>query len=201
MKLYSSPTSPFVRKVLVTMLEAGITGIETQDVKGNPLVPGTIPVDRNPLGKVPALDLDDGSTIYDSRVICRFLDDHAGAGLYPPAPVLWQTLTLEATADGVLDAAVLMVYEQRLRAEALRHAPWVEAQWLKVTRALDTIENQWMAHLNAPLTAAQIATGCALGYLDFRLHARNWRTDRPMLAAWYDRFAARPSMAATVPQE
>jgi glutathione S-transferase len=201
MKLYSSPTSPFVRKVLVTIHEAGITGIELMTVKGNPLVPGTLPVDRNPLGKVPALDLDDGSTLYDSRVICRFLDVHAGAGLYPAAPKLWDCLTLEATADGLLDAAVLMVYEQRLRPEDLRYGPWVEAQWLKVTRALDAIEDRWIADLEAPLTAAQIAVGCALGYLDFRLGARDWRPGRPRLKAWSEVFAARPSMVATVPQD
>jgi glutathione S-transferase len=111
MKLYHSPTSPYVRKVTVLILEAGIEGVERVSAAGTPIDPGTLPVDRNPLGKVPALDRADGPTLYDSRVICRYLDARFGAGFYPPAPRLWDTLTLEATADGILDAALLMVYE------------------------------------------------------------------------------------------
>jgi glutathione S-transferase len=134
-----------------------------------------------------------------SHQLRRFLDDRAGGRLYPPAPRLWETLTLEATGDGILDAAILMVYEWRVRPEDKRHEPWVEGQWAKVARALDTIEARWMSHLNGPLDIGQIAVGCALGYLDFRHDARGWRNGRPALAAWEKAFAARPSMAATVP--
>jgi glutathione S-transferase len=199
MKLYYSPTSPYVRKVTVLILEAGIDGVERVSAAGTPIDPGTLPVERNPLGKVPALDRPDGPTLYDSRVICRYLDARFGAGVYPPAPRLWDTLTLEATADGILDAALLMVYEGRIRPEDKRHAPWVEAQWAKVGRALDAVESRWMPHLAGPLDAAQIAMGCALGYLDFRLDARGWRQDRPHLAAWEATFSQRPSMLATQP--
>jgi glutathione S-transferase len=199
MKLYYSPTSPYVRKVTVLIHEAGIDGVERVSAAGTPIDPGTLPVERNPLGKVPALDRPDGPTLYDSRVICRYLDARFGAGVYPPAPRLWDTLTLEATADGILDAALLMVYEGRIRPEDKRHAPWVEAQWAKVGRALDAVESRWMPHLAGPLDAAQIAMGCALGYLDFRLDARGWRQDRPHLAAWEATFSQRPSMLATQP--
>ncbi len=92
-----------------------------------------------------------------------------------------------------------MIYEVRIRPEALRYAPWVEGQWAKVDRALDVLETRWMDHLEGPLEAGQIAVGCALGYLDFRHDARGWRNGRPRLAAWYAGFAARPSMMATVP--
>ena len=200
MRLYTSPTTPFGRKTLVLILEAGLSDrIEVTEVSGNPLDPGSLPVSRNPLGKIPALDRDEGPAIYDSRVICRYQDDLAQAGLYPAAPLLWETLTLEATADGILDAALSMVYENRMRPEGKRFPAWIDAQWAKVSRALDAIESSWMGHLAGPLDMAQIAVGCALGYLDFRLDARHWRDSRPKLAAWSADFAKRPSMLATVP--
>ncbi len=199
MKLYHSSTSPYVRKVMVLIAEAGVPGIATVAVSGTPVDPDLRLAESNPLGKVPALDRPDGPTLYDSRVICRFLDAQAGAGLYPPAPRLWDTLTVEATADGILDAAVLMVYETRVRPEANRYAPWVEGQWAKVDRALDVLETRWIDHLSGPLDIGQIATGCALGYLDFRLGSRNWRKTRPKLAEWEAQFAKRASMQATLP--
>ena len=200
MRLYTSPTTPFGRKAMVLILEAGLTDqVQIAEVSGNPLDAGTLPITRNPLGKIPALDRDDGSAIYDSRVICRYLDDLAQAGLYPAAPLLWETLTLEATADGILDAALSMVYETRMRPQDKRFPAWADAQWAKIARALDAIESGWMGHLAGRLDMAQIALGCALGYLDFRLDARNWRDGRPDLAAWSGDFATRPSMQATMP--
>lgn len=200
MRLYTSPTTPFGRKTAVLILEAGLTDrVEITHVSGNPLDPGSLPITRNPLGKIPALDRDDGPAIYDSRVICRFLDDMAQAGLYPAAPLLWETLTLEATADGILEAALSMVYEQRMRPADKRFPAWVDAQWGKIARALDAIESNWIGHLAGRLDMSHIALGCALGYLDFRLDARVWRQGRPQLAVWSDNFAQRPSMQATQP--
>ena len=199
MRLFHSPTSPFVRKVMVLIHEARIGGVTLVPAAGTPVAPGTMPVDHNPLGKIPALVLDDGRALHDSRVICRFLDDHARAGLYPAPPGLWDTLTLEATADGILEAAVLLVYESRLRPEDLRFAPWINGQWAKIDRALDAADLRWTPHLSGPLDMGQIALACALGYLDFRHAARDWRAGRETLAAWYAGFAGRPSMQATVP--
>lgn len=204
MRLYYSPTSPYVRKVMVVLHETGqLAEVELVSGSGSPVDPGGAPLEANPLGKVPALERPDGPALYDSRVICRYLDasakDGAGGGLYPEGARLWDTLTVEATGDGILDAALLMVYEGRLRPEELRFAPWVEGQWAKVDRALDALETRWMAHLEGPLDAGQIAVGCALGYLGFRHGARGWRTGRPALAEWFDGFAARPSMVATLP--
>jgi len=200
MNLTHSPTSPYVRKVLVLIAETGLTGITLTPASGTPIAPDAGVVERNPLGKIPALDRPDGPTLYDSRVICQYLNAQAGAGLYPAAPRLWDTLTVEATADGILDAALLMVYETRIRPEEMRFAPWVEGQWSKIDRALDVLETRWTDHLNGPLDMGQIATACALGYLDFRHAARDWRKSRPQLAAWEAGFAARPSMQATLPQ-
>ena len=200
MRLYTSPTTPFGRKVMVLILEAGLTDhIKISEVSGNPLDPGSLPITRNPLGKIPALDLEDGPAIYDSRVICRYLDDLAQSGFYPAAPLLWQTLTLEATADGILEAALSMVYENRMRPEAKRFPAWIDAQWSKIDRALDAIDTHWMAHLAGRLDMAHIAVGCALGYLDFRLGARDWRHGRPGLTLWAANFGKRPSMQATMP--
>lgn len=200
MRLYHSPTSPFVRKVMVVLHETGQAGdITLVPAHGTPVDPGTMPVSLNPLGKIPALERADGPALYDSRVICRFLADRAGSALYPPGARQWDALTLEATADGILEAAVLMVYESRVRPDAFRSVDWVEGQWAKVDRALDVLETRWMSHLMGPLDIGQIAVGCALGYLDFRHDARGWRQGRGALDDWFATFSTRPSMAATAP--
>ncbi|MDG3041174.1 glutathione S-transferase [Roseicyclus marinus] len=196
--LLGSPLSPFVRKARVVITELGIADIPFEQVATSP-VHGEERINAaNPLGKIPALVRDEGPTLYDSRVITRYLDATRGGTLYPEAR-LWEVLTLEATADGIMEAAVGMIYEERYRPEELRFAPWVEGQWGKVGRALDAIEGQWMSHLAGPLDMGQIAVACALGYLDLRHGARDWRAGRPALAAWYATFAARPSMAGTAP--
>lgn len=200
MRLYYAPASPFVRKVMIVLHEAGKTAdVTLVPASGTPLDPGTMPLDRNPLGKIPALERDDGPALYDSRVICRFLDDCAGGRLYPGGARLWDTLTLEATADGILDAAILMVYEARVRPEDKRMPEWVEGQWAKIARALDALESRWLSHLNGPLDMGQIAVACALGYLDFRHADRGWRSGHVGLSGWHETFAARPSMVATQP--
>jgi glutathione S-transferase len=198
--LYHSHSSPYVRKVMVLAHEAGIADqLTIVTGSGTPLDTGTAPIAANPLGKVPALARADGGALYDSRVICQYLDDHAKSGLYPQGARRWDALTLEATADGILDAALLMVYEWRLRPEEIRFAPFVEGQWAKVARSLEVIEGRWMAYLAGPVCIGQIALACALAYLDFRHDARNWRAGCPALAEWFARFTARPSMQATTP--
>ncbi len=198
LRLLSSPASPFVRKVRVTLLETEKDDVEIKDVTAHPLGGEAGLNAAAPLGKIPALERDGGPTIFDSRVICRFLDARANAGLYPDGRI-WDTLTLEALADGIMDAAVISVYEKRARPEEMWYQPWLDAQWQKVDRALDALERQWMSHLHGPLDAGQIAVGCALGYLDFRHGDKGWRDGRDSLAACEKRFAERPSMTATLP--
>ncbi len=124
MKLFHAPASPFVRKVMVLLhLSGRASEVTLVPVSGHPLDPGNLPVDCNPLGKIPALLLDDGRTLYDSRVICRYLDTRLSAGLYPQDDRLWDTLTLEATGDGIADAAVLMRYETSVRPAEARSRP------------------------------------------------------------------------------
>jgi glutathione S-transferase len=200
MRLYHAVASPFARKVVVLLHEAGrLAEVELVSVAGNPLAPGSMPVGQNPLGKIPTLERPDGAPIFDSRVICRYLDDRFDAGLYPPAPRLWDTLTVEAMADGISEAAVLMRYETFVRPAAAQLPDWVEAQWAKISRALDAAEGPWAAHLAGPFAAGQIALACALGYLDFRHGTRDWRAGRPGLAGWFARVSGRHSLAATVP--
>lgn len=200
MKLMMAGPSPFVRKVLVTLHETDQEKeVDYEIVTTSPTGPDPALISANPVGKIPALIRADAPTLYDSRVICRYLDHRAGAGLYPEKR-LWDTLTLEATADGMMEAAVLMVYEERFRPAEKRYDPWVEGQWAKVDRAVGALGTRWISHLQGPLDMGQIAVACALGYLDFRHPARSWRTGNDALAQWYAGFCARPSMQATEPE-
>lgn len=199
MKLMMAGPSPFVRKVLVTLHETRqMDDVEIVSVVAAP--GGTAPelVAANPLGKIPALLRESETTLYDSRVITQFLNTRAGAALYPAGN--FDTLTLEATGDGLMDAAVSMTYERRFRSEDMQSEPWISAQWEKVSRGLSALNTQWLAHLEGPMDAGHIAVGCALGYLDFRHGDRNWRAGHDALAKWFEDFAARPSMIATAPQ-
>lgn len=200
MKLYYAPTSPYVRKVMMLLEETGQRGdVELINVATTPLAADSGLLSKNPLAKVPALERPDGPTLYDSRVITAYLDARGGDKFYPTGSRRWDTLTLEATADGMLDAALLMIYEGRLRPEDKRMPEWVDGQWDKVSRGVAALNTRWMSHLNGPLDMGQIAVGCALGYLDFRHDARGWRKGNDGLAAWYKEFESRPSMQSTVP--
>ena len=140
--------------------------------------------------------------LYDSRVICEYLDGlHDGPPMFPPAgPARWTALRRQAEGDGMLDAAILARYETFVRPEARRFDDWTANQKLKVGRALDALETE-AASLGDAVDIGTITIGCALGYLDFRFADDGWRNGRPGLAAWYETFGARPSMAATVPRE
>ncbi len=199
MQLLTGPTSPYCRKVDVLLRECGLRDhVEDVPGSGTPIEPNPATITSNPIGKIPALIRDDGPTLYDSRVICRYIDSIADSDFYPENR-LWEVLTLEATAEGMTDAALLMAYEWRIRPEELRYQPWVDGQWSKIARSLDAVEARWMSHLEGRIDIGHIGVACALGYLDFRHDERGWRTGRPLLAAWYERFAERPSMIATRP--
>ncbi|HEY9040426.1 MAG TPA: glutathione S-transferase [Roseovarius sp.] len=200
MKLLMGPTSPFARKVAVVLHELDMTGaVEQEIVTTTPIQSDPAVVAANPLGKIPALIRPDGPVLYDSRVICRYLDSLAGGTLYPQSR-LWETLTLEATGDAIMDAGVLMIYEARMRPEDKRWDGWTEAQWAKITAAMDALEARCMSHLAGPLDIGQISVACALSYIDFRQGHRDWRAARPQLAAWLDVFSKRDSMQKTRPE-
>ena len=200
MILRSAIASPFVRKVRIA---AGILGLDSRITLET--ADTTSPTDsvraQNPLGKIPALVLDDGMVLFDSRVILDYLDHVAGGGRIVPADpgARFSALRLQALADGLMDASVLLVYEGRWR-PAERHEPkWVDHQAGKVTRTLTALEAAPPA-LTAPPDVGQIALACALGYRDFRF-AGTWRNDHPRLVRWLDGFAAQvPAFAATKPE-
>ncbi|TXN38675.1 glutathione S-transferase family protein, partial [Methylobacterium sp. WL7] len=188
------------RKVLVLAHETGLIDRIAVTVAGaSPTGPAPEVAAHNPLGKIPALVLEDGTALYDSRVICEYLDGlSAGPRLFPEGPARWDALTRQALADGLLDAALLTRYERVLRPEAQRWAAWEAGQVAKITAALDRFETL-VADMPV-LDIGTVAMACALGYLDLRFPDLAWREGRPATAAWSAVFEGRPSMVATVPQ-
>jgi len=203
MILRSSPASPFARKVRIAMSLLGLA--DKIEIRDTDLNSADDPIrTQNPLGKVPALILEDGTTYYDSRVILDYLDHLAGGGrILPREPqARFEALRLQALCDGILEASLLIVYEGRYRPPEMKVQSWLDRQSEKVTRGLAALEAapppldatpQVLPHVG------QITLACTLGYRDFRFNG-TWRGDHPRLVAWLDQFAARvPAFAATKP--
>ncbi|MBS0534936.1 MAG: glutathione S-transferase family protein [Proteobacteria bacterium] len=199
MILRHSPASPFVRKVKIAADVLGLgSQIELRDA--DTVVPEAGFLEQNALGKIPTLVLDDGTTLFDSPVIVEYLDHLAGGGRIVPAEpkARFAALRLQALCDGILDAALLIVYEGRFRQPEMKVQAWIDRQLGKIDRALAVLEASPPAIGNPP-DVGQITLACALGYLDLRLEGR-WRKDHPKLVAWVDRFAAQvPAFAKTRP--
>jgi glutathione S-transferase len=187
LRLLTHPLSPYGRKVTLAAAIKGIeSSIEVVVVDTNPTENAALS-SVNPLGKIPAL-VADGAPIFDSKVICEYLDGlTASPPLFPSRGLeRIKTLTLGALADGILDAALLLVYEKRFRPEDKWHAPWQQRQQGKIDRALDHLERRPPDWSGGP-DYGHLTLACALGYLDFR-HGGTWRRQRPGLVAWLDRF-------------
>jgi glutathione S-transferase len=203
MKLHHSVTSPFVRKVMAVAIETGLDGrLELVTPTMTPIEPDADLVTDNPLGKVPCLVTAEGGALYDSRVICEYLDSlHDGPKMFPPAGrARWTALRRQAEGDGIMDAGVLGRYETFLRPQERRWPEWLEGQKGKFRRALDSLEGE-AEDCGDTVDIGTIAIGCALGYLDFRYGDEGWRATRPRLATWFERFAARRAIATTAPVE
>jgi len=202
MTLFHSPLSPFVRKVMVVLYETGQQDrVTLQPVNISP-VRGDERLNRdNPIGKIPALRLADGTVLHDSRVICEYLDlQHVGNPLIPREGLArWRRLTLASQADALTDAAVSTRYETFLRPEDKRWAGWVEAQGEKIRRGLADLEREHLAELASAFDIAAIGVACALGYLDLRQPDFGWRERQPGLAQWYAQVSEHPSLVATAP--
>ncbi len=201
MQLRYSPTSPYVRKVVVTAMEIGLD-TEIEKIPTNPWDAATDLPSDNPIGKVPALVIDGARVLFDSPVICEYLDNlHDGAKLFPPSgEARWSALRLQALGDGILDAAVLRLLEGR-RPEERRSPDWVERQKNVVNRALDTLDKEADGLERDAASIGHVTIGCALGYLDFRFPNDDWRRGRPKLTQWYEKFSQRASMKETVPKD
>jgi glutathione S-transferase len=202
MQLHYNVASPFVRKVMAVAIETGLTErIEPVKSVPSPVAPVAELNADNPLGKVPCLVTNDGVALYDSRVICEYLDSlHHGPKMFPPSGAArWTALRRQALGDGIMDAAVLTRYETFTRPEEARWDAWIDSQKQKFRRGLDALEAE-STSLDV-VDVGTLAIACALGYLDFRFADENWRARRPRLAAWFEQFAKRPSIATTGPQE
>ena len=202
LKLFYSDRSPYVRKVMVTLHEVNLfENVEIVSVRTNPLGVVEDLVDVSPLGKIPTLVLPDGTTIFDSRVICSYLNSIGKSDLYLAKENLkWSIKTAEANFDGILDAALLMVYEHRYRQDIYQSAEWLENLWKKIERTLDFYNNSSSKILSGSLNMGQISLGCALGYLDYRHNNRNWRAKNQNLRDWFAEFSERLSMRNTIPR-
>ena len=197
MKLIMAEASPFARKVRVLLRETKqLKNVEEVSIATSPFQVNEQAKAANPTGRIPSLIRADGPALYDSRVITRYLDAKAAAGMYPEAR-LWDVLTVEATGDSMMDSAVSISYELRLRPQEEVSTEWTDAQWAKVMGGCNALQNQWMDLLNGPLNMAHISIACALGYLDLRHDARNWRQGHDALAAWFADFSKRPSFRET----
>jgi len=199
MILRSSPSSPFARKIRIAISLLGfdkdvkVEAADTTDVNDSVRK-------QNPLGKIPALIAEDGIAYYDSRVILEYLDQRAGGGKIVPrdGAARLAALRLQALCDGILDASILTVYENRWRKAENHEQKWLDHQAGKVARGLAALETA-PPPIDAMPNVGQITLACMLGYRDFRFGA-GWRGDHPRLVAWLDNFAARvPAFGATKP--
>jgi glutathione S-transferase len=199
MKLYMSPASPFARKARIIIRELDLTRL-VEEIPTNPATSDELRK-TNPLGKIPALVLDDGSTLIDSPVICEYLNELGGGKFFPGTSVWrsasgrWRALTLQALGDGIADAAVARMYEGRRPVE-LQNQEAIAKYLAVVGRSLDALER---ARFAEPPTIGEIAVACAIGYLDFRLPELAWRDTRPHLREWYEGFSKYPAMQETQP--
>ena len=199
MTLYWGSASPFVRKVMVVAHALGLADqIDQLDSAAHPVNRDRRIQSIHPLAKVPAARTADGTALYDSRVICEYIDTQAQGGIFPvPGPARWTALRRQALADGLMDAALLIRYEILARPAAHQWPVWIESQHEKVTDALNAM------HVDIPDAGCDdigaIACACALGWLDFRFANMDWREGRSDLATWFADFDTRPAMIATRP--
>ena len=198
MKLRYAPASPFVRKVLMVAIDLGLDGRIERELT-DPRAANTTLTAENPLGKIPSLTTDDGAILYDSRVICEYLEHLGGKPILPPpGPARWAALRLQALADGISDAAVLRRVEGTLRPAALRWPEYEQRQVQVMTRGLNALE-AGVGELAGPLTLGGYAVLATLGYLDFRFDQEPWRHGRPGLASWFATTSNRPCFRDTAP--
>ena len=200
MKMYYSPTSPFVRKCMVIAHHLGLADrIEKLPSAANPVNRDQTILPSNPLGQVPTLIADDGTVMFDSRVVCEYFNALGKGDFFPAAGAArWRVLTEQSLADGILDAALLTRYEGAARPENLRWKDWTAGQMDKIVVGLAHFDKTVDAKAKR-VDIGTITLGCALGYLDFRFADFGWRTRYPNLAAWYEIFSASPAMQATMP--
>ena len=200
LQLHWSPKSPYVRKVMICAHELNVVPrLELVRSVAAMLKPNPSIMEYNPLSKIPTLVRPDGSTLFDSVVICEYLNDLVGGSLFPSeGEERWQSLRWHAFGDGLLDALILWRNE-REREQPLK--PLMDAFELKARTSLKLMDSEAAALTAAPLSIGTITVGCALGYLDYRFDNFGWRDQAPRLAKWHNTLSERPSYQATEPTE
>ena len=199
MKLFYAPASPFVRKVMIVANELGLAKrIETVTAAAHPINRDASILPANPLGQIPTLVLDDGSTLFDSRVICEWLDAEAGGNRFFPSAgaARWRALREQSLGDGIANAALLARYEEAARPPEKQFASWRDGQLDKVRTCVDAVEGEIKDQGNR-FDIGGVAIFAALNYLDLRFPDLGWRTARPNTAAWFKATAERPSVKAS----
>ncbi len=201
MRLWHNPASPFARKVRIISRETGLAeSLEEVSIAVSPVKPHADLARENPLVKIPALSTPQDGTLYDSDVICEYLDSLRGGKFFPKSgPERWRELRLQALGDGILEASVLMRYENAVRPQELRWGDWIAGQFGKVRGGLDALERE-CAGWGERFAIGEVTAACVLGYLDFRVPDEKWRATRPGLEKWFEKISQRPSVKATVPQ-
>lgn len=200
MKLHWALASPFVRKVMVIAHETGTAGrLELIETTVSMSEANSVVQRANPLSKIPTLILDDGTSLYDSRAICEYLDSlHDGPKLFPPDPARWDALRRHSLGDGMMDTLILW-RQERLKPPERQTPPWLETYACKIEVTLCQLDAEADALTQRPFDIGHIALGCALGYMDFRFADLAWRNGAPRLAAWHATFETRASAIATHP--
>jgi len=203
MKLHWSPRSPFVRKVSILLDETGLSAqVERVRSVAAMATPNPAIMADNPLSQIPTLVLDDGTPLYDSPVICEYLDSlHDGARFFPAAgPARWLALRRQALADGML-ALLLLWRQERMKTTVQQIPAWLAAFELKIFTSLGRLEQEAEALAQDGFDIGHLSVGCMLSYLDYRFADLDWRTPHPQLAAWHAGFEQRPAVMASAPDD
>jgi glutathione S-transferase len=203
MKLHWSPRSPFVRKVMIVLHETGLdANVERVRSVAAMATPNAAIMVDNPLSQIPALVLDNGLPLYDSPVICEYLDTlHAGASFFPAAgEARWLALRRQALGDGMM-SILLLWRQERLKTAARQLPEWLAAFKVKIDAGLAALERESNALAQDGFDIGHVSVGCLLSYLDYRFPDLDWRAAHPGLAAWHATFTQRPSALATLPDD
>ena len=200
MKIFYSALSPFARKCMLVAEELNLSDkIEKLASAANPVNRDQNILKHNPLAQVPTFFTDDGEVLFDSKVICEYLNEQGGGNLFGSGPQRWKILTEHAAADGVMAAAILVRYEKLMRPAELQWSEWTAGQMDKISTGLQYFEDR-VDTLAERVDIATLTLGAALGYIDVRIADYDWRSNFPGLRDWFALFSERDSMKKTVPK-
>lgn len=203
MKLHWSPRSPFVRKVMILLHETSqLDKVELVRSMAAIATPNTALMQDNPLSQIPTLVCSPGTVLYDSPVICEYLDTlHGRHPFFPESgPARWLALRRQGLGDGML-SVLLLWRQERMKTQPQQLPTWLAAFETKIIASLDSLEDEAASLTNGDFNIGHVTIGCMLSYIDYRFADIHWRTGRPLLTDWHQEFCRRPSAVATVPDD